>query len=73
MEIVLPDHPIAQEAYEAVKAMKCEYIRIVAQTYQKSPSETGYFIAGIFPSTSENGLNRQEWITAFEKLQGANT
>lgn len=34
MELVQPDHPIAQEAYETVKAMSCEYINIVAQAYQ---------------------------------------
>lgn len=44
MELVQPDHPIAQEAYETVKAMSCEYINIVAQAYQKSQTEVGYFI-----------------------------
>jgi len=39
MELVQPDHPIAQEAYETVKAMSCEYINIVAQAYQKSQTE----------------------------------
>lgn len=70
MELVLPDHPIAHEAYEAVKAMKCEYIRIVADTYQKSPTETGYFISGIFPSTAQRGINRMEWISDFEYIKG---
>ncbi|AJB65814.1 hypothetical protein RU84_02720 [Acinetobacter baumannii] len=70
MELVLPEHPIAHEAYEAVKAMKCEYIQIVAQTYQKSPTETGYFISGIFPSTAQRGVNRMEWISDFECIKG---
>ncbi len=73
MKLVTPDHPIAHEAYETLKAMSFEYINIVAHHYQKTPTEIGYFIAGIFPSDPENGFNRQEWITAFEKLQGANT
>ncbi|HAV3584845.1 TPA: hypothetical protein JIE61_002420 [Acinetobacter baumannii] len=69
---VQPDHPIAIEAYEAVKAMKCEYIRIVAQPYQKTPTETGYFINGIYPSDSEKGMNRTEWLKCFEEKQGGN-
>ncbi|HAV3589779.1 TPA: hypothetical protein JIE40_003160 [Acinetobacter baumannii] len=72
MELVQPDHPIAHEAYKTVKAMSCEYINIVAQAYQKSQTEVGYFISGIYPGTPEKSFNRQEWITTFEKLQGAN-
>ncbi|RFF22765.1 hypothetical protein [Acinetobacter sp. JW] len=72
MKLVTPDHPIAYEAYETVKAMSCEYINILARHYQKSPTETGYFIAGIFPGTPENSFNRQEWIKTFEELQGGN-
>lgn len=47
MKNVRPDHPIAHEAYETIKAMSCEFINIVAQDYAISPTETGYFIAGI--------------------------
>ncbi|MEW7102344.1 hypothetical protein [Acinetobacter baumannii] len=67
---VTPTHPIAHEAYSAVKAMRCEFVRIIASSYQKSPSETGYFISGIFPSDADRGLNREEWISTFESLKG---
>lgn len=70
MKYVQPNHPIAHEAYETIKAMNCEFISIVAKAYPISPTETGYFIAGIFPSTVDNGFNREEWISEFEKLQG---
>lgn len=68
--VVTPTHPIAHEAYAAVKAMRCDFVRIIASSYQKSPSETGYFISGIFPSDADRGLNREEWILTFESLKG---
>lgn len=68
--VVTPAHPIAHEAYTAVKAMRCDFVRIIASSYQKSPSETGYFISGIFPSDAERGLDREEWISTFESLKG---
>lgn len=70
LRIVTPSHPIALEAYAAVKAMRCDFVRIIASSYQKSPTETGYFISGIFPSDAERGLNREEWISTFEQLKG---
>ncbi|MFP0858863.1 hypothetical protein ACLDYQ_16545 [Acinetobacter baumannii] len=70
LRVVTPSHPIAHEAYAAVKAMRCEFVRIIASSYQKSPSETGYFISGIFPSDADRGLNREEWISTFESLKG---
>ncbi len=70
LRVISPSHPIAHEAYAAVKAMRCDFVRIIASSYQKSPSETGYFISGIFPSDAERGLNREEWITTFESLKG---
>ncbi|HEE6437510.1 Uncharacterised protein [Acinetobacter baumannii] len=70
LRVVTPTHPIAHEAYAAVKAMRCEFVRIIASSYQKSPSETGYFISGIFPSDADRGLNREEWISTFERLKG---
>lgn len=70
LRVVTPTHPIAHEAYVAVKAMRCDYVRIIASSYQKSPSETGYFISGIFPSEADRGLNREEWISTFESLKG---
>ncbi|MDC4894473.1 hypothetical protein NQ997_18655 [Acinetobacter baumannii] len=70
LRVVTPKHPIAHEAYAAVKAMRCDFIRIIASSYQKSPSETGYFISGIFPSDADRGLNREEWISTFESLKG---
>lgn len=70
LRIVTPRHPIALEAYAAVKAMRCDFVRIIASSYQKSPTETGYFISGIFPSDAERGLNREEWISTFESLKG---
>lgn len=70
LRIVTPTHPIAIEAYAAVKAMRCDFVRIIASSYQKSPTETGYFISGIFPSDAERGLNREEWILSFENLKG---
>lgn len=69
IRIVTPTHPIALEAYAAVKAMRCDFVRIIASSYQKSPTETGYFISGIFPSNAERGLNREEWISTFESLK----
>ncbi|KCY17620.1 hypothetical protein J596_2726 [Acinetobacter baumannii 21072] len=70
LRVVTPTHPIAHEAYAAVKAMRCDYVRIIASSYQKSPSEAGYFISGIFPSDADRGLNREEWILTFESLKG---
>lgn len=70
LRIVTPTHPIALEAYAAVKAMRCDFVRIIASSYQKSPKETGYFISGIFPSDADRGLNREEWISTFESLKG---
>ncbi|HAV4200495.1 hypothetical protein ACT4VK_18345 [Acinetobacter baumannii] len=70
LRVVTPTHPIAHEAYAAVKAMRCEFVRIIASSYQKSPSETGYFISGIFPSNADRGLNREQWISTFESLKG---
>ncbi|MBP2605496.1 hypothetical protein [Acinetobacter calcoaceticus] len=70
LRVVTPTHPIAHEAYAAVKAMRCEFVRIIASSYQKSPTETGYFISGIFPSDADRGLNREEWISTFESLKG---
>ena len=70
LRVVTPIHPIAHEAYAAVKAMRCEFVRIIASSYQKSPSETGYFISGIFPSDADRGLKREEWISTFESLKG---
>ncbi|MCT9188326.1 hypothetical protein KTH11_13910 [Acinetobacter baumannii] len=70
LRVVTPSHPIAHEAYAAVKAMRCDFVRIIASSYQKSPSETGYFISGIFPSDADRGLNREEWISTFETLKG---
>lgn len=70
LRVVTPNHPIAHEAYAAVKAMRCDYVRIIASSYQKSSSETGYFISGIFPSDADRGLNRKEWISTFESLKG---
>jgi len=70
IRIVTPTHPIAIEAYAAVKAMRCDFVRIIASSYQKSPTETGYFINGIFPSDADRGLNREEWISTFESLKG---
>lgn len=66
---VTPTHPIAHEAYATVKAMRCDFVRIIASSYQKSPSETGYFISGIFPSDADRGLNREEWISTFKSLK----
>nr|WP_252061317.1 hypothetical protein [Acinetobacter sp. AHP123] len=70
LRIVTPTHPIALEAYAAIKAMRCDFVRIIASSYQKSPTETGYFISGIFPSDAERGLNREEWISTFDSLKG---
>lgn len=70
LRLVTPTHPIAHEAYAAVKAMRCDFVRIIASSYQKSPSETGYFISGIFPSDADRGLGREEWISTFESLKG---
>lgn len=70
LRVVTPTHAIAHEAYAAVKAMRCEFVRIIASSYQKSPTETDYFISSIFPSDAERGLNREEWILTFESLKG---
>lgn len=70
LRVVTPTHPIAHDAYAAVKAMRCDYVRIIASSYQQSPTETGYFISGIFPGDADRGLNREEWISTFESLKG---
>ncbi|MFV5586112.1 hypothetical protein VXQ32_16600 [Acinetobacter oleivorans] len=70
LRVVTPNHPISHEAYSAVKAMRCDYVRIIASSYQKSPTETGYFISGIFPSDADRGLDREQWILTFESLKG---
>ncbi|MGQ1606334.1 hypothetical protein ACT438_11320 [Acinetobacter baumannii] len=70
LRLVTSKHPIAHEAYAAVKAMRCDFVRIIASSYQKTPTETGYFISGIFPSDADRGLNREEWISTFESLKG---
>ncbi|MFA3262662.1 hypothetical protein KWF31_02160 [Acinetobacter baumannii] len=70
LRVVTPNHPIAHEAYSTVKAMRCDFVRIIASSYQKTPSEPGYFISGIFPSDADRGLNREEWISTFESLKG---
>lgn len=70
LRVVTPTHPLAHAAYAAVKAMRCDFVRIIASSYQKSPSETDYFISGIFPSDADRGLNREEWISTFESLKG---
>lgn len=69
---VTPDHIIAFEAYEQLKKMKSDYVTIIAQTYQKSETEQGFFIAGIYPSVNENGFNRLDWLAEFEQIQEQN-
>ncbi|MEI1738491.1 hypothetical protein V8Q08_12895 [Acinetobacter baumannii] len=69
LRLVTPTHPIAHEAYAVVKAMRCDFVRVIASSYQKSPSETGYFISGIFPSDADRGLDREQWISTFESLK----
>lgn len=41
---VTPDHPIAHEAYEALKNLKCDYVNIIAHTYQKTAHEEGFLL-----------------------------
>ena len=65
---VMPDHEIATEAYSSVKAMSCKHIHIIAKTYQKSETELGYFIAGIYPSNNEDGFDREQWLKEYEQL-----
>ena len=69
---VTPDHPIAHEAYEQVKNLRCVYVNIIAHAFKKSESEQGFFIAGIYPNlgTGECGFNRLDWLTEFEQLNG---
>ncbi|AZC06673.1 MULTISPECIES: hypothetical protein [Acinetobacter calcoaceticus/baumannii complex] len=66
---VTPDHPIAHEAYEVLKNLKCDYVNIIAHTYQKTAHEEGFFIAGIYPNSNEGGFNRLDWLTEYEQLQ----
>ncbi|MEQ1201470.1 hypothetical protein [Acinetobacter nosocomialis] len=66
---VTPDHPIAHEAYEALNNLKCDYVNIIAHTYQKTAHEEGFFIAGIYPNSNEGGFNRLDWLTEYEQLQ----
>lgn len=65
---VTPDHPIAHEAYDVLKNMKADYVNIIAHTFQKSASEQGFFIAGIYPNSNEGGFNRLDWLTEYELL-----
>ena len=67
---VTPDHPIAHEAYEQLKHRKCDYVHIIAHSFQKSETEQGFFIAGIYPAIGENGFNRLDWLAEFEQLNG---
>lgn len=69
---VTPDHPIAHEAYEQVKNLRCVYVNIIAHSFKKSETEQGFFIAGIYPNlgTGEGGFNRLDWLTEFEQLNG---
>ena len=41
---VTPDHPIAHEAYEVLKNLKCDYVNIIAHTYQKTAHEEGFLL-----------------------------
>lgn len=66
---VTPNHEKAEEAYPTVKAMTCDRISIIAQPFQKSETETGYYIAGIHPNRSElGGFNREQWLAEYEQL-----
>lgn len=65
---VSPDHPIAHEAYEQVKNLRCDYVNIIAHTFKKSDTEQGFFIAGIYPNKGEGCFNRLDWLTEFEQL-----
>ena len=65
---VTPDHPIAHEAYPQLQNMRCDYVNVIAHTFQKSETEQGFFIAGIYPNTNENGFNRLDWLAEFEQL-----
>lgn len=65
---VTPDHPLAHEAYEQIKNLRCDYVCILAQTYKKSDTEVGYFVAGIYPHSGEGGFNRLDWLTEYEML-----
>lgn len=67
---VTPDHPIAHEAYEQVKNLRCDYVNIIAHTFKKSETEHGFFIAGIYPNKGEGGFNRLDWLAEFEQLNG---
>lgn len=67
---VTPDHPIAHEAYEQVKNLRCVYVNIIAHTFKKSETEQGFFIAGISPNSGEGGFNRLDWLTEFEQFNG---
>ncbi len=67
---VTPDHPIAHEAYEQLKNLRCDYVHIIAHTYRKSDTEQGFFIAGIHPSKNEGGFNRLDWLSEYELLKG---
>lgn len=43
---VTPDHPIAHEAYEQVKNLRCVYVNIIAHTFKKSDTEQGFLLQG---------------------------
>lgn len=66
---VTPDHPIAHEAYEQLKNLRADYVNILAHTFQKSETEQGFFIAGIYANSNENGFNRLDWIAEYEQLK----
>ena len=65
---VTPDHPIAHEAYPQLQNMRCDYVNVIAHTFKKSETEQGFFIAGIYPNTNENGFNRLDWLAEFEEI-----
>lgn len=65
---VTPDHPIAHEAYHQLQNMRCDYVNVIAHTFQKSETEQGFFIAGIYPNLNESGFNRLDWLTEYEEI-----
>ena len=67
---VTPDHPIAHEAYPQLQNMRCDYVNVIAHIFQKSETEQGFFIAGIYPNKGEGGFNRLDWLAEFEQLNG---
>ena len=68
---VTPDHPIAHEAYEQVKNLRCVLRQHHCHIHLKSLKQSrGFFIAGIYPNLGEGGFNRLDWLTEFEQLNG---